>query len=883
MSELRLKTYQQLTLETLRDYFKACARLDSAEEAFYEVLRKDRELRGMVRYRVAIEELKDLPYVCLRLPTGAGKTLLASHAPGVALRHLLHADQCVVLWLVTSDTIRKQTLTALRNREHPYRIALERGVGGVAVMDIEQAIGINRAKLNGDTVVIVATIQSFRRDRAEWLRVHRDSSANMDVFERWQDQPENVKARLEMLEGSDRPLYSLANALCLRRPVVIVDEAHNANTPLSFDTLAKVYPSCILEFTATPKRTSNVLHSISAAELDAEAMIKIPIRLETRPQWKELLGDAIRTLDRLEQQARRERTEHGGEYLRPVMLLQAQKKNEEVTVDVLHECLKSDFLIPEAQIAIATGEKDTLGDQNVMSGDCKIRFIITVDKLREGWDCPFAYVLATVREMESSTAIEQILGRVMRLPNARKKKIADLNRAYAFSVSTHIGEALGHLRESLVEIGFEKADVKNMVIPAPQDGQMEDMFGMAGIEDSPAVSVRVPTPLVVEALSQEAQAVIRYEEATESIVVTAIMTESIRHELEAIYPTPEGKTAVQRAFLASQKLGRRRSPVEEGARFDVPLLCYRQGDFLEPFEDTHFIGHPWRLSEYNAALSESDYSTRRPSAETGEVFQEGGRLKTRFISLLQEQMERLSNERGWTAGLLANWLDHSISHIDISAQETGIFLTKVLDHLTTVRGIALEDLVYDKYRLGEAVETKIDMHRQDAWKQAYQTLLLDDALLDVSASDPFGLFSYVRSPFSYGTSNPYQGHHVFGKHFYPRIFELESEGEEFECACFLDSLTEVEYWVRNIPRRPDSSFWLQTSTDRSYPDFVCKLRDGRILAVEYKSEKDWSNDDSREKRIIGELWEARSKGSCLFVMPRGMDLEAIKAKVGGRA
>lgn len=423
MAELRLKNYQRLTLDVLRDYFKACVRLDSVEAAFAEALRDDNRPLAVAGYHTAIKELRELPYVCLRLPTGAGKTLLAAHTPGIALRHLLNAEHCVVLWLVTSDTIRSQTLDALKDRDHPYRIALERGVGDVAIMDIEQAIGINRARISAETVVIVATIQSFRRDKPEWLRVHRDSSASMDVFERWEEQADHVKDRLERLEGGHRPLYSLANALCLHRPVVIVDEAHNANTPLSFDTLAKVYPSCIIEFTATPKRTSNILHSVSAAELDAEDMIKMPIRLETRPQWRELLSDAIRMRDRLEELANQERTEHGGEYLRPVMLIQAQRKNEEVTVDILHECLKKDFRIPDEHIAVATGAQDTLADHDVMAENCPIRYIITVDKLREGWDCPFAYVLATVREMSSSTAIEQILGRVMRLPNARKKRI----------------------------------------------------------------------------------------------------------------------------------------------------------------------------------------------------------------------------------------------------------------------------------------------------------------------------------------------------------------------------------------------------------------------------------------------------------------------------
>jgi type III restriction enzyme len=72
---------------------------------------------------------------------------------------------------------------------------------------------------------------------------------------------------------------------------------------------------------------------------------------------------------------------------------------------------------------------------------------------------------------------------------------------------------------------------------------------------------------------------------------------------------------------------------------------------------------------------------------------------------------------------------------------------------------------------------------------------------------------------------------------------------------------------------------LQTSTDKFYPDFVAELTDGRILVVEYKGEDRWTNDDSREKRAIGELWAERSGGRCVFVMPRGRDFNAIATAI----
>jgi adenine-specific DNA-methyltransferase len=74
-----------------------------------------------------------------------------------------------------------------------------------------------------------------------------------------------------------------------------------------------------------------------------------------------------------------------------------------------------------------------------------------------------------------------------------------------------------------------------------------------------------------------------------------------------------------------------------------------------------------------------------------------------------------------------------------------------------------------------------------------------------------------------------------------------------------------------------------TSGDRFYPDFVCLLQDGRILVVEYKGADRWTQPDEAEKRNMGAVWERRSGGRCLFVMPKGPDFGAIAAKVAAGA
>jgi hypothetical protein len=52
-------------------------------------------------------------------------------------------------------------------------------------------------------------------------------------------------------------------------------------------------------------------------------------------------------------------------------------------------------------------------------------------------------------------------------------------------------------------------------------------------------------------------------------------------------------------------------------------------------------------------------------------------------------------------------------------------------------------------------------------------------------------------------------------------------------------------------------FRLLTAADKFYPDFVAKRKDGRILVVEYKGDDCISNDDSKEKKSVGALWEER--------------------------
>lgn len=390
------KDYQQRSLKTLADFLRRCSKPLPVGTAFFEAQEANSITPSSYIPVMAPGLSLEMPYVCLRVPTGGGKTVMAAYAVGIVKDELLHAERAIALWLVPNITILNQTVEALRDKRHFYRRALDASCGGpVEVMRIDEALNLSRATADGATVVIVSTIQAFRVEDPTGRKVYDQNS----VFaEHLLNVPADRVA--DLLPGADgKPKPSLVNALRLRRPIVIVDEAHNARTPLSYTALGALKPSCVIEFTATPSTggtvvvdrekvanpPSNVLHRVSAAELKAENMVKLPLRVSTRhPSQKEqLLSDALTLHSDLERLAAAE-SQAMGEYLRTILLIQAERVD---ACELLRERLVSEYGIEREHIKISTGSKEELEDIASIfnTAKCQVRHIITVQKLREGW------------------------------------------------------------------------------------------------------------------------------------------------------------------------------------------------------------------------------------------------------------------------------------------------------------------------------------------------------------------------------------------------------------------------------------------------------------------------------------------------------------------
>ena len=230
--------------------------------------------------------------------------------------------------------------------------------------------------------------------------------------------------------------------------------------------------------------------------------------------------------------------------------------------------------------------------------------------------------------------------------------------------------------------------------------------------------------------------------------------------------------------------------------------------------------------------------------------------------------------QNWGLSDLVHWLDKRIDHRDITAQEMVAFLSHLILDLQTKRNIPMAQLVVDRYRLKALVENKIREARVAARKTAFQQFLIPESECR-AVVNPEYCFTFGNT---YPVNTQYKGAYKFKKHYYDIIgsFDGKDGGEEEQCAMFIDQLNEVEYWVRNLDSREYDSFYLQLYNRKFYPDFVAKLKDGRILVVEHKGADRYSSDDSKEKRMVGDFWANQSDGKCLFFMTCGKNFEVIK-------
>ena len=893
------KVYQTQVLDSITAYFQACHALPSPSIAFTATTEK---LWGLgLPCRPLAGFPPDMPYFCLRVPTGGGKTWLAAKSVALVNSHLLRSEHSVVLWLVPSKPIRDQTLRALRDRSHPYHAAL-REAGPITVLDLDEARSLTRATLDTSTTVIVATRQAFQVEDEECRKVYQSSGALMHHFEHLR--AEQRAGLLTDGEGAAQTTpYSLANVLRLRRPFVVVDEAHNSRTDLAFEMLARFCPSGVMELTATPdlaRTPSNVLHSVSAAELKAEEMIKLPVLLEAEPDWQQCLADALGRRDALHALADAEQRT-GAAYLRPIVLIQAEPRRSGVdTLDV--ERVRAELLanhrVPADQIVVVTSEQrglDTLDAEHplgIADPACPVRFVITQRALAEGWDCPFAYILVSMASLHSATAVEQLLGRVLRQPGAQHRASPWLNQSYAFVVSPNFAETAAALRDRLVAgAGFDRRAVAEFVTAARPEQARLDLD--AGRVIYTPVTVMLTEKPDFKPLAKPIRDKLTWDAKHNTLTLNTPLTEAEAEALQALLSSPLAVAAVMQAALASRTTAIEffQTPAELGETFSVPQLALRLQGELRLFDDPEVLDYPWDLSLLDAAPATEDMTALGAGlrvSESGEIDidQGSGKVVSRFLPDLQRDLGLVYTPENWPEVQLAAWLCRNLPEPTLTHASKLAFVSAWLADLLGRAGQSLARINLQKFLLRDLLEARIRNLRRQAVDIAFNaTLFGDDRAARVAVS---GVYAFQFAPHAYAPVRDYDhrfGQFEFKKHYYGRLGDFDSK-EEFACACWLDTQAQkgrIAFWLRNLVRREGSSFFLQKANGRFYPDFVCQLpaaggKPGSVLVVEYKGGDRWAGAD--DDRRIGALWAELSDGRCRFVMVSHQRWDGIDALLG---
>ncbi len=850
---MQLKNYQTNTLNVLHKFFEQ-ARICGHKQAFENIV-SNPEISyrlGKLKSEYTVwNSIPNTPRVCLKVPTGGGKTIIAAHAIKIVSEMWIEKEFPIVLWFTSSDTIKQQTAEALKNPRHPYREVLDEQFGGhVKIFDIDEKFNIRPSDIEQNLCIIVSTIQSFSKKDTKKYNVYKHNENLEPHFT-------HITAQEGMEKDENGNLkYSFANLLFNHKPIMIVDEAHNVVTDLSAETQGRINPSAIIELTATPRIQNNTLYNVYASELKEEEMIKLPIALTEHNNWEAAVTEAIAKRSELEKAA-----QHEKEYVRPILLFQAQDIKGDITVEKLKEHLINIQQIAESEIAIATGDQKELDGINIFDRNCQIRYIITVQALKEGWDCSFAYVLCSLANVKSDTAVEQLLGRVMRMPYAKSRKLSALNKAYAYVLSSKFGEATDCIVKKLTDKGFSDDEALSVVEPTLSSN---DLF----ISSSQSNKVVFKSDTFIKA--QDLPSTIklqREEDGCQSITFTHQTTQSDIDKVKQIL----GKNNENAVFELDNKFANYKReqeevyPAKKGERFKIPkLMVELQGELELADPEIVFEYFDWNLNDYaSTQLNENEFTITKQGHDFM-IDIDNHSLRCSPAGENQYEMPFI-NVDNWTPELLVRWLDKQLRNSYFSQGIMIKWLSDVVNYLIEHRGLKLTELMIAKYALVNKLNSKIQLAYAKARKQSYQTYLFaPQSRVELNFDNGFEFFDNM-----YENVICYRGSYKFIKHYLGANnvpnFDGGVDGEEFQCAKAIDVNPNVKYWIRNVARHPNS-FWLPTSTDKFYPDFIVVLNDDRILVVEYKGHHLVDNEDTREKKQIGELWQSKSQGKGLFLI-----------------
>ena len=834
---MELNNYQKQVMRDLSAYLNCVNHSTNLFAAWREYwFAKDIAvgLGGVPSYNNSIERV---PHVCMKVPTGGGKTFMACAAVKRIFDALPNGKPQVVVWLVPSDSILTQTIHNLDNADHPYRQRLNQDFNGnVGVYTKEQLLighAFSPDSIQGILTVCIMSYSSLRiNSRNRDVRKVYQENGNLSRF------AEYFKDKDVLL--ADTPDTALIQVLRHLEPVVIVDESHNAGSDLSTEMLNNLNPSFILDLTATPRKNSNIISYVDARELKKEHMVKLPVVVYNRTTRQSVIQDAIQLRGSIERDAIAAEAA-GGRYIRPIVLFQAQPRtgDNRDTFDKIKEMLIG-MGIPEDQIAVKTSNVDDLKGQDLMSRDCKIRYIITVNALKEGWDCPFAYILASLANRTSAVDVEQILGRILRQPYAMQHKSPLLNTSYVLTNSVDFHTTLEKIVAGLNKAGFSRRDyrigeaVESSNIPAkpeaaqtkiPLDAQTaeEDSFDDVNVQEvKTALEGTPPAASAVSAMVQEA--------AQQAADYTAAINEPDDGFMGGELGDMLTQNAMQ-PHLAEEASALR---IPQFFLRSVPDLFGSEYELLEPENLSGGFSLAGQDAQVRFELATGEMY-RIDVAENGEAVPKYKRVDSELSEYIRNRLAQLPPEQKIQS--CTNMLCAQINRNNrYAAAEINDYVRRIVGGMTEDELSAMETAIPT---YAAKIQEKI-RGLEEAYREEQFSRWLDIGKIVCRES-------YALPP----VITPADTTDAIPK----SLYEAEKDdmnGGEHELIDAVVAPDNIKWWHRIIERK---GFRLNGYINH-YPDFMVMTKSGKLVLIEYKGD-DRDNSDSERKLRLGRKWQAQ--------------------------
>ncbi len=836
---MEMKSYQKKVIADLSRYLELLNEMKDSSAAFFYFWH-EKSVPSFGHYQ---DILPGVPNLCFKVPTGGGKTFIACNAIRPVFDALPVTKTKAVVWLVPSDAILAQTVKALKDTQHPYRQKIDVDFGGRVEVYTKQEL-LNGQNFNPTAVteqlsIMVLSYDSFRGRGKDVLKAYQENS-NLAEFAKVLGTPESPIANAD-----ETALFQVINQLA---PLVIVDESHHARSELSIEMLANFNPCFVLDLTATPKKESNIISYVDAVALKTEHMVKLPVIVYNRDNQTEVLIDSIDLRNKLEEIAKAE-YQKTKKYIRPIALFQAQPKGKEdaTTFEKLRDKLV-EAGIPAEQIAIRTADVNELKNVDLLSPDCPIRYIITVNALKEGWDCPFAYILASLANKTSQVDVEQILGRILRLPYTAQHTQPSLNMSYVLTSSNDFDETVRRIIRGLNSAGFSDKDyrlsappvptpappqpIEQLEIPVPEQPEVSDTDDFADV-DSAAIGQELERrreqpetpesiPKVDTMLEDAKKAGEAYEEAVNDTVgdpYTTTLPWEVRDKVTTFYVKPEYQSDIEELLIPQ-------------FFHVIPQSLFVEGDFelLEKeqlAEGFTLKGKPYDI-DFAAADDEiAKVDVRQSEGGLPKVFKMSSAdqryFKEYFNNLPPESRVRQCKDMMFKQLNKLNMVD---------AAELQSYIDRIVGDMDKAQLAAME-----KAPLGYAakIRAKIESLLTQHYRETFTKWLETEKIV----CKPF-----CRMPMAI---HPMSSTDMFGGSLYQA--EEDMNGLEQDLIMELTALPNVRWWHRNIARHG----FAINGYIKHYPDVMIMTQNGKIIFAETKGEH-LKNDDSRDKIALGQAW-----------------------------